>query len=651
MVLNTIRESRDQRVTRRALKIVREVLIHTQSRTPTHFEIVSGSRRRGILLALLLAPFMLLLGPANPAAAKMKKPISVYPLPKTPVASDSTTFSFRGIKKKNLGPIVVTGQQSGRHRGRLLAHSDGRGVSFIPKRKFKRGELVTVRTRRWIRGARGGQHGRFWVRIGRFYGSDEVGEPAPADPVVGTLKSRPGFKPPVLDVKTLTPAATQGKIFFAPKTDGMTITDRQGRILWFRPVGYGGTGNQIYNFRTQRYRGKPVLTYWKGASSLIGYSQVGHFEILNRNYRRIARFKPGNGYEPDIHEFVITPQSTALVLAYRGVRWDARKFGGNRNSKIMDNVVQEVDIKTGAVLFEWHALGNVGIGASQAEIPDDGTPFDYWHANSIDHDGRNALLVSARKTSTVYRINRWNGKIMWALRGSGTKGRSDFTMGAGTQFGYQHDALRLPNGDISLFDNGSGRFAPVVNSESSGLVLRLRGKTKATRTATLVRRNVHTPDPIVSGSQGNAQPLPDDGMFVGWGSYPQMTEYDKDGNIVFDMAFPPAEAHSYRAFKAPWHGIPQGRPAIASEIAQAPDPEGLTVWVSWNGASDVREWRVLTGADEGSLTEATTVPWENLETEIEIPGTVAAKVQVEALDKDGQVLGRTAVADAGTQVR
>ncbi len=592
---------------------------------------------------------LLALQPVAPASAKAKKAISVYPVPGTPVASDSTTFSFRGVNKKNLGPVVVTGGKSGRHGGRLLAHSDGRGVSFIPKRKFRRGETVWVKTRQRVRGAK---KGRFRVKIGRFYGSDEVGTPAPSTPPAGTLKSRPNFKPPVLDIKVApTPAAAAGKIFFAPKTEGMAIANRQGKIVWFRPVGFGGTGDEIYNFRAQRYRGKPVLTYWKGASTITGYSQVGKFEILNRNYTRIARFEPGNGYKPDIHEFVVTPQNTALVLAYRGVRWNTSKFGGAKNARIVDNVIQEVDIKTGAVIFEWHSLGNVSVGASQAELPTDGTSFDYWHANSIQRDGPNALLVSARKTSTVYRINRWNGKIMWALRGSGTKARTDFKMGPGTSFGYQHDALRLPNGDISLLDNGSGRFAPVVNPESSGLVLRLRGKTKATRTATLVRRNNHTPDPIISGSQANAQPLPGDGMFIGWGSYSQMTEYDGDGNIVFDAAFPQGDAHSYRAYKEAWHGKARNRPAIYSESAPEGEPEGMSVWVSWNGASNVAEWRVLAGADERSLSAVKTEPWADLETRIDVPGPVAARVQVEALDRNGKVIGQSAVAAVGTRAR
>ncbi len=606
----------------------------------------SGSNR--IVIALLSALALVgVLAISPPAHAKPKRAISVYPLPGTPVASDATTFSFRGIKKKNLGPVTVTGSKSGRHTGRRLAHSDGRGVSYIPKRKFVRGELVRVKTKRRIRM---GKNGNFWVRIGRFYGSDETGKPAPAPPVTGGLRTRPGLKPPNLQVKTKTAGIAPGKIFFAPKSDGLTIADGQGRITWFRPTSYGGTGEGVYNFRTQKYRKRPVLTYWKGASTITGYSQIGFFEILNRKYNRIARFEPANGYKADIHEFVITPRNTALVLSYRGVIWNMKKFGGPVNGHLVDNVVQEIDIKTGAVIFEWHAIGNVSVGATTAEVPKDTSSFDYFHTNSIQLDG-DSFLVSARKTSSVYRIDRATGKIKWVLRGSGRKGRSDFKMGPGTSFAYQHDALRLPNGDISVFDNGSGRFAPTVNEESSGLVVRLSGKTKKTRKATLVRRNTH-PDKVVSASQANAQPLSNGGMFIGWGSAPQMTEFDKDGSITFDAVFPDSAISSYRAYKAPWHGIPRQRPAIASQpLLEGGTPGGMTVWASWNGASNIANWRVLAGPDEGNLTEVATHPWENLETEITVGDKYGAVVQVEALDRTGKVLGKSAAVSVGKRSR
>ncbi len=605
------------------------------------------NRWRAILISLglatLAAVFIFLSGPTEQAEAKYK--VTVYPSPGTPVASDTTTFSFRGIKKRNMGPVVAVGSRSGRHRGRLRGHPDGRGVTFIPRGRFARGEMVTVRTRRNIRH---GRNGVFRVRIGRFYGSDESGRPAPAKPVKGRLHSRPDLAPPVLRVKKLSPGATMGKIFFAPEAEGMAIADRTGRIVWARPVGYGGTGTTVFNFRPQKFHQRPVLTYWKGASTITGYAQVGWYEILNSRYRRIARFKPANGYQPDIHDFVITGRNTALVLAYRGVTWDTRKFGGVKSGRVVDNIVQEIDIRTGDVYFEWHSVGKISVGASQAKVPKDRSSFDYFHVNSARLDGPDALLISGRKTSTVYRISRKTGNVWWALRGSGRKARSDFRMTKGTRFAYQHDAIRLPNGAISLFDNGSGRFAPTVNKQSSGLVLRLHGKTRKDRKATLIRRNTHRPKPIVSGSQGNAQWLPRYGMFIGWGSVSAMTEYSPSGRIVFDADFPKAAVSSYRAYKKPWHGHPVRRPAIASKRSSG---TGGTVWASWNGASNVATWRVITTSGNRKFRILATAPWKNLETKIRVDQPFSRKVAVQALDRSGKTLRTSAVVKVGRRSR
>lgn len=583
-----------------------------------------------------------ILGASATAEAAKPKPVYVFPSPRTQVASDHTTFSFRGLKPKNLGKVKVVGSESGVHGGKRLRHSDGRGVSFVPKKPFIPGEKVRVYTNRRIKLT---NHGDFWVRIGEFYGSDDTkagpGTPLPKD----GLHSRPDLKPPKLDVLVSTPKAAPGKIFFAPKQDGLTIADNAGRISWYRPVGFGGTGNQVLNFQEQTYEGKPVLTYWKGASSATGFSQIGTYEILNDHYNVIKRFQPGNGYEADIHEFALTPRNTALVLSYRGVKADLSKYGGAADGKLLDNVVQEIDLKTGAVLFEWHSIGNVSVGSTDAEPPTDGTSFDYIHLNAIKNDG-DSLLVSGRKTSSIYRIDRKTARVKWRLRGDGFKPTTnDFTLGEGTTFAYQHDIERLPNGDISLFDNGSGRGVPTVNTESSVVVIKLSSDPGEGRKATLVARYKHTPDPIVAGSQGNGDRQENGNFFVGWGDQSQMTEFTPEGDIAFDATFKDSAISSYRAFKSPWEGFPRDRPSIASAAAGA----GATVWASWNGAS-VDHWKVLTGSTNSDLTQVGSSPWMNLETEIPV-ATVGARVKVVAYDSKDKKIGQSGLIPLGDQSR
>jgi hypothetical protein len=590
-----------------------------------------------VLLTLFLVPSL--------ADAAYKNPVTVFPSPGTPVASDRTTFSFRGVKPRFMGPIKVYGSRSGRHFGRRLAHSDGKGVSFIPKKKFVPGELVRVFTRKKIWHARKGD---FHIRIGRFYGNDDkMGHPG-APNKFPRLHSRPDLRPPKINVLKASEASSPGRIFIDPKQTGLTILDRFGRINWFQMTGYGGNGEQVQNFQRQTYRGQPVLTYWKGASTSRGFSQIGYFSILNRKYNLIARFRMGNGYKPDAHELTLTPRGTALAISYRGVLWNTSRFkGGTKSSKVMDNVIQEIDIKTGAVLFEWHSLGNINLEASMNK-PEEGAPWDFFHANAIANDG-DSLLVSARHTCTIYRIDRRTGWLRWRMRGDGRKPKAnDFKLGPGTKFGYQHDIRRLPNGDISLFDNASvGGSMPTVQKQSSGLILRPSGGGKSPRKVTLVHRFTHKPDPVVSGSQGAMTALPDGHAFVGWGNIFRMTEFSADGDVLFDATFNQAPTNSYRARKARWSGIPKFRPAIASSGTAA---EGGTVWASWNGATNIARWRVLTGPNGKHLDAIATVPWKNLETAIPVE-RFGKLVQVEALDAKNEVIGRSKLTPLGKQAR
>jgi WD40 repeat protein len=227
--------------------------------------------------------------------------------------------------------------------------------------------------------------------------------------------------------------------------------------------------------------------------------------------------------------FLITPHGTALLTIYGPVPRNLSPLGGPKDGMVLEGIAQEVDIATGEVLFEWHSLDHVALEESYYEPPKkpEGT-FDYFHINSIDVDHDGSLLVSGRRTGAVYKIDSKTGEVVWRLGGK----MSDFEMDPRLRSRpYQHDARCQADGTITLFNNGVFN----VDKQSRGIVLDLN---EEAMTATLVRKYGH-PDERVSATQGNVQVLPNGNVFVGWGSDPVLSEFTRDGELLFSAALPP----------------------------------------------------------------------------------------------------------------
>ena len=294
-----------------------------------------------------------------------------------------------------MGRITVTGSRSGRHAGRLRAHSDGEGASFVLRRRLRGGERVTVRTELPVRGTRNGDFTFRTARLPRRVTIQNlILENIPAKKT-RLFRSRPDLAPPFVTVDTARPGVAPGHLFLSPKSKrdekqaGPLIADSRGEPIWFQPL----PGIQAAtDFRAQTYQGKPVLTYWQGTSRQgIG---VGQMVIRDQSYRVIRRIRTPNGFKPDLHEFVITPEGKAVIIAYPVVRANLRAVKGKRRDLAVDSVIQEIDIATGLVTFEWHSIGNVPLTESFS-APRPGTPFDYVHSNSVNLDTDGDFLMSA----------------------------------------------------------------------------------------------------------------------------------------------------------------------------------------------------------------------------------------------------------------
>ncbi len=366
------------------------------------------------------------------------------------------------------------------------------------------------------------------VAVGLIGDSGEPSAAAPPAQPAQHFRSRPDLTPPPVKVVTPARGTTAGYLLLAPKRAvaqaGPMILDDRGEVVWFRPL----ETMAVAEFRAQRYGGRPVLTWWQGRAPMgVG---DGYYVIVDESYNEIATFQAGNGLTGDVHEFLITERDTALISVYRRLPRDLSSVGGPREGEVFEGVVQELDIESGRVLFEWHSIEHVPVEESTMKAPPAAqgaaaAPFDYFHLNSIAEDLDGNLILSARHTNAVYKISRENGRVIWRLGGK----RSDFEMGAGTRFALQHDARRQPDGTLTLFDNGVKR----KGARSRVLVLDLD---EAGGRATLDRKYEH-PDGRFAETQANAQFLPNGHVLVGWGQAPYVTEFDSGGNVLLDIGF------------------------------------------------------------------------------------------------------------------
>ena len=562
------------------------------------------------------------------AGRRARAALDVQPFPGTPDAAPSTEIGFPALPPSELRSVAVTASRSGRHTGRLRVLADHRGTAFVPASPFVDGDRVSVIAH--LRRPAGAGSGTRKVTSLRF--SFRVAAPArtgPPKPVAHeihdtqrfthTFRSVASLQPPIVRVSGTDPDPRAGDIFadaaYSTQT-GPLILGPRGQLIYFKPL----RGATAYDVRVQKYAGQTVLTYWQGNDAT---PSLGTDMIVSHNYQPIGEVKAGHGYSADLHEFTILPDGDALITADLPVNADLSAVGGSRHGKLLDSVIQEVNIASGQVVWEWHAYGHVSLKESYAGKPGN-SPYDFFHLNSVQLLRGDRLLVSARNTWTIYEIDMRTGRIRWRLGGK----RSNFDVGPGANFEWQHDAHMQPDGTITLFDNGGGLY----RSEKQSRALRLR-LSYPTHRATLVSAFINTTR-LLSLTQGNVQVLPDGNTFVSWGQEPYFAEFSKTGLQLFSLHFR-YPLQSYRGYRFPWWGRPTGWPP---SVAASTRGGRSTVYASWNGATDIASWQVLAGPSPTALEPLGRFRDTGFETTMSVP-SAGPYFAVRALDINGRVIG------------
>ncbi|KAK6431280.1 hypothetical protein LTR95_012559 [Oleoguttula sp. CCFEE 5521] len=466
------------------------------------------------------------------------------------------------------------------------------------------------------------------------------------------------YTPPWLKFDGRAPA--NGKhLFIAP--DGATafqaaptILDlTNGELIWSGPKGHA------FAFGVQEYDGQDVLVYWNGTAfpEPVGRGN-GAVHILDNHYEEIAvvtlagnflELTPGASYESniDLHEIYITADGTLLVTANNVTQTDLTSVGGPEDGWIVDCQIYEIDIATNEVLFSWSSLDHLAdlpLTASFYPLKSEGydgsvqsKAWGYFHINSVA-PFQAGYIISSRYLCSAIAIGA-DGCVKWRIQG---RDGGDFTLGNGTNFCYQHDIRILPvrpreneSFVLHMHDNSN---CPIDNGTiaSSGLVLNVH---PATRSVKLSHRLWDPSKPIYANAQGNFEPMLE-GSFAGHGWIPVAEEFSSSGRRLSTIQYGAAVARpgggyssgergtlSYRASKQAWIG----RPLTAPDIVARSDSNGTTVWVSWNGATEVVGWEIYGGPAMTNLTLLSAVSKRGFETRVRVPRVTY--VQVTALLK------------------
>lgn len=409
----------------------------------------------------------------------------------------------------------------------------------------------------------------------------------------------------------------------------------------------GDSGDATENARVQQYQGENVFTYWQGGSAR-GNDQ-GTCCFFNSNYELIFETQSYDlSWGNDQHECEVTPYGTVLVTVYEPKTADLSAIGGKESDTMFDSCFQEIDIATEKLLFQWCASDHIPIWETQAAYgkTSKGRGWDAYHINSLRRDDEGNYFVSLRRLFAMIKISGKDGSRIWQLGGK----QNNFTDLSGVHaldFAWQHHT-RFVDAEftqLTMFDNhniGGSRGVDCIGpSCSRGVRLELDYEKMTARHL----QSFYSPSGLLSYAMGSYHTLPNGNALIGWGSFPEITEFAPSGLPVMNIHFAPlgAAARTYRVYKGQW----EGRPSWPLVVKLEKHERELWFWITWNGATEVETWLLYDADDIAGLSDALderprpgiSSSKDGFETRIVVEQKIRDFAQIAALDKNGVVMG------------
>lgn len=482
----------------------------------------------------------------------------ISPLPGSSLHLPETSIIIRQgdlIDRSTLdnNKVIAVGSKSGIHQGNLSLSSDSKTLIFKPYNSFTLGEKVTVRLNGGILTYSG-------IELVPIQFVFQISERVNADyhrNVNDEIVKSNEFRNNYLnhsqysyfeDINLRLPEdfpdftlsisdnPSPGYIFFAPylvsgTTGYLMIIDNQGI-----PIYYQRSSLPNLDFKKQE---NGLLTYWS-------YNGRKFFE-MDSSYNIIDSFYCKNGYPTDSHDLLVFPNGNSFIMSYdpQIVKMDTIVQGGDSAAVVYGLIIQELDAEKN-VIFQWRSWDHFDITDATDDIDLTAHVIDYAHGNAIEVDYDDNLLISSRNMDEITKIDRQTGNIIWRLGGLKAKNNQFVFINDPLTFSHQHDIRRLPNGNITLFDNGNWHSPSVSRSLEYQL-------NEQNRIALLVWKFNNDPKTFAP-TMGNSRRLTNNNTLIGWGYHfnPRaVSEIKVDGTSALEILFPDTLIN-YRAFKFPW---------------------------------------------------------------------------------------------------
>jgi Arylsulfotransferase (ASST) len=310
-----------------------------------------------------------------------------------------------------------------------------------------------------------------------------------------------------------------------------------------------GTGHTVY------YRIVPKASDFKlHSDGRMSYFGNDKFMIMNASFKVVDSVACVNGIEIDNHDFVILPNGHYLLIGTKSRAADLsvyklfmkRGMPGSKKANLKYGVVQELD-ENKKLIYQWDSEPYFKIEDANTVYLNDTTKLDVTHFNSVEKDKDGHLIISARYSNEIIKVNYNTGAIIWRLGGRCNQFKC---LNDSIPFTGQHAAHILPNGHLILFDNGYGEDSVMHNARALEYEL-----DTINQTSQLIWF-YQNENKIISEATGNAQRLANGNTLINYGKIangtPNITfeEVGANKQKIFSLSFDDTVG-TYRAFHYP----------------------------------------------------------------------------------------------------